>query len=390
MWISRVVFHPAGQNMLAFGTGYTSSVQTNDRGGAWIWIAPESAGGKGRQFPLGDNSDGPVADIAFSPDGKLIAVAGFKKLDELALGKKPDPDKDGVWNGTVQIYETATRKPLYDTPFIVKGPAQSVAFDRRGERVVVASGDRNGTNSNLPGQVVVFNVKDPQNTTPVVMEECDSPSIRALFSPDGRVVVSGGSDGIGRVHDPNSRKLLATLAGHVQAITALNFSHDGTLLVTASGDRTARVWNPPSWHLDRTAGASPPSWTSQVTLVGHKAALTLAEFSPDGSLVLTGGYDRDVRVWDAQTGECLVTHVGNRGAVTAARFLSAGSCWRPRAETARHESGRPETSRRLDSCSPATARHPRVSPAARLTTMATTQRSETWSSAPARRADIRL
>ena len=156
------------------------------------------------------------------------------------------------------------------------------------------------------------------------MEDCDDPSVRAAFSPDGRVVVSGGSDGIGRVHNPETGQLLATLVGHEQAITALNFSHDGTRLVTASGDRTARVWNPASWYRKRAAGTSPPSLSSEVTLVGHKAGLLSAEFSPDGSLVLTGGHDRDVHVWDAQTGECLVTHVGNRGAVNVARFLSRG------------------------------------------------------------------
>ena len=323
-WISRVVFHPGGQNMLAFATGSTSSVQSKDRGGSWVWIAPESAGDKGRMHPLGNNSDGPVADITFSPDGKLIAVAGFRKLDAQKLGREPDPDKDGVWEGTVQVFDTQSRKPLFDHSLTVKGPAQSVAFDRRGERLVVASGDRNGTYASLPGQVVVFDVKHPQKTAAVVMEGCNNPSVRAVFGPDGRVVVSGGGDGVGRVNDPNSGQLLATLVGHEQAITALNFSHDGTRLVTASGDRTARVWNPASWYSKRAAETSPPSWTSQVTLVGHRARLTSAEFSPDGGLVLTGSHDRDVRVWDAETGECLVTHVGNSGAVNVARFLSRG------------------------------------------------------------------
>ena len=159
-WISRVVFHPGGRTMLAFATGYTSSVDGTDRGGAWVWIAPESPGGKGQTLSLGNNSDGPVADIAFSPDGKLIAVAGFRKLDAMKLGHEPDPKKDGVWEGTVQVFETETLKPRYQGT--VKGPAQSVAFDRRGERLVVASGDRNGTYPDLWGQVVVFDLKDSQ------------------------------------------------------------------------------------------------------------------------------------------------------------------------------------------------------------------------------------
>ena len=201
--------------MLAFATGNPSSVQRNDRGGAWVWIAPERADGKGQTLSLGNNSDGPVADIAFSPDGKLIAVAGFRKLDAMKLGHKPDPKKDGVWEGTVQVFETETLKPRYQGT--VKGPAQSVAFDRRGERLVVASGDRNNTYPDLWGQVVVVDLKDSQKIARTDMEDCDDPSVRAAFSPDGRVVVSGGSDGIGRVHNPETGQLLATLVGHAAA-----------------------------------------------------------------------------------------------------------------------------------------------------------------------------
>src|SRR5262249_57017120 len=104
---------------------------------------------------------------------------------------------------------------------------------------------------------------------------------------------------------------------------ALDFSHDGTRLVTASGDRSARIWNPASWSTGRKDGI-PAVWSSQLTLVGHKAALSSAEFNSDGTLVLTASYDRTARVWDAQTGECLVAHVGHDGAVNAARFSAGG------------------------------------------------------------------
>src|SRR4029079_3274945 len=107
-------------------------------------------------------------------------------------------------------------------------------------------------------------------------------------------------------------------------ITALGFSRDGTRLVTASGDRTARIWEPAAWDRQAGEGAPPASWLPQMTLVGHKAMLTTVAFSPDGSLVLTGGYDRDLRIWDARTGECLVGHVGHRGVINVARFAGRG------------------------------------------------------------------
>ena len=136
-------------------------------------------------------------------------------------------------------------------------------------------------------------------------------------------------------------------------------------------------------------------------MVGHKASLLSAEFNSDGTLVLTAGYDRTARVWDAQTGECLVAHVGHDGAVNAARFLSrgfllatAGSDRTARVRT----TGNVET--RSAACSPAASRaqrrRPRDAPAGRRSSRqgahaspATTRRCATSSSAPARTADIR-
>ena len=312
-WVNRIVFAPTGR-MLAFCTGDTTSVNPADRGGAWVWTAPESPDGKGELQALETASDcGPVADVAFNPNGASVATAGSR-----ALGSPSNPAVDGVWKGAVRVCEAATGKLLHE--FSLEGPARSVMFDRQGERLVAASGDANGDNPNLPGEVVVYNLATEARTS---MKDCDHPSVRALFSPEGRVVVSAGVDGVGRVHDAAKGDLIATLVGHSQQITSLDFSHDGTKLVTASGDRTARIWDPCSWSGARD-GASPSAWLSRVTLVGHKASLLHAEFSPDSTLVLTSSSDRTARVWDAQTGECLVSHAGHDGAVNVARFSARG------------------------------------------------------------------
>jgi WD40 repeat protein len=312
-WVSRVAFDPKGR-MLGFTTGDVSSSDAADRGGAWVWLVPAKAGDPGEVRPLGDNDSGPVSDIAFSPRGERIAVAGFRR----ASGG--DPARDGVWEGTVRVFDASTLKPTHAQPVSLKGPAQSVAFDRHGERVAVAAGDLNGGSPDLPGEVAVIDLK---TWVKVAMEDCAHPVVKAVFSPDGRAVVSGGGDGIGRVHDSATGRLIATLVGHAQQINALEFSRDGTRLVTASGDRSARIWNPSSWSAPRKNGL-PAVWSSQLTLVGHKASLVSAEFNSEGTLVLTAGYDRTARVWDAQTGECLVAHVGHAGAINRARFSERG------------------------------------------------------------------
>ncbi|MFN8529715.1 MAG: hypothetical protein U0670_13995 [Anaerolineae bacterium] len=83
------------------------------------------------------------------------------------------------------------------------------------------------------------------------------------------------------------------LTGHTDALVSADYSPDGTRIVTASRDRTAIIWDAETGELLHR-------------LEGHSSFLTGATFSDDGSLVLTISDDNTAVVWDAETGAQIV------------------------------------------------------------------------------------
>ncbi|MFM7279943.1 MAG: WD40 repeat domain-containing protein, partial [Microcystis aeruginosa] len=71
----------------------------------------------------------------------------------------------------------------------------------------------------------------------------------AAFSPDGKRIVTASSDKTGRVWDAETGREIASLNGHQDYVITAAFSPDGKRIVTASLDKTGRVW--PVENLDR-------------------------------------------------------------------------------------------------------------------------------------------
>ena len=107
---------------------------------------------------------------------------------------------------------------------------------------------------------------------------------RAAFSPDGSRIVTASFDNTARVWDAVTGVALAKLSGHTDRVYSAAFSPDGSRIVTASADNTARVW-------DAATGAA------LATLLGHTNQVVGAVFSSDGSRVVTASLDRSARVW---------------------------------------------------------------------------------------------
>ncbi|MEM9493728.1 MAG: protein kinase, partial [Myxococcota bacterium] len=105
----------------------------------------------------------------------------------------------------------------------------------------------------------------------------------AAFSPDGTRIVTALKDKTARVHSADGSAELLVLRGHQDEVNSASFSRDGTRIVTASSDNTARVWN--------ADGSGEP-----LVLRGHRDRVNSAAFSRDGTRIVTASKDKTARV----------------------------------------------------------------------------------------------
>lgn len=142
-----------------------------------------------------------------------------------------------------------------------------------------------------------------------------APITAVAFSPDGKqvAVAAGGRVELRRSPNGRARKALAGLPGKVNAV---HFSPDGKQLVTASGipglNGIAQLWEVRSGQRLREFG-------------GHRDTLFDAEFSPDGTVLATAGYDRTIRLWQVADGKLLRTIAVHNGAVFDLAFDPTGT-----------------------------------------------------------------
>ncbi|HSH17601.1 MAG TPA: hypothetical protein VLD18_16285, partial [Verrucomicrobiae bacterium] len=107
------------------------------------------------------------------------------------------------------------------------------------------------------------------------------------FSPDGTRIVTASADNTARIWDSATGRPLTEPIRHDDEVTSAVFSPDGGRVLTASIDSTARVWDA------ETGRPLTEPWR-------HGGPLWTAAFSPDGSSVVTASADGTARLWESR------------------------------------------------------------------------------------------
>ena len=224
----------------------------------------------------------PVAAIAYSPDGALLATGSY---------------------GRVTIWDTKDAKPIQTITHVL-GAVNDVKFSPDGTILAIAGGQPSAR-----GDLRLFSTGD-WKLLANLGGHLDVVACIA-FSPDGKALASASFDKTVRVWDVNSHEVKQTLTGHSDFVYAVAFGPKGEWLVTASKDRTVRL-------SDAATGKS------RLTFSGMDQDVMAVAVTPDGSQVVSSGYEPGLFWWNSQTGERTKKQNGHDVAVHELAFDRAG------------------------------------------------------------------
>ncbi len=244
-----------------------------------------------------------IQDVTFSPDGRLMASAGFDGMAllwDLATGQLAAPpmvEHDGrvlavafspdgrvlASGGTdthIRLWDVATGQPL-GAPLAGHGNwVRTLAWTPDGGRLI--SGD-------AAGRVVVWDVGRARRLAG------HAGAVRGLaWSADGRTLFSGSFDQTARARDVASGEdRVPPLYAGDSAVINIALSPDGRIAAVATGSSRVLRWD---------LAANPPSNES---LFGHSEPVAGIAISPDSRIIASGAFDRTIRLWDAANGQPL-------------------------------------------------------------------------------------
>ncbi|CAG9102873.1 unnamed protein product [Plutella xylostella] len=303
----------AGSHVALVTGGYDHTIK--------LWQAHSGVCLRTMQHP-----DSQVNALDITPDGQMVAACGYQHIRMYDLASaNPDPvlifdSQDGVaknvtrvgfqeqgnWMYTggedcsARIWDLRARQPQCQRIFQVPAPVNAVCLHP--DQTTIMVGDQSGI-------IHLWDLRTDQNDQLIPEAEASIQDI--AIDPEGKLMAAVNNKG---------NCYVWTLAGdakpvprkHIQAhkkyALRCKFSPDSSMLVTTSGDCSARVWRCSDGSLRRELRHDVQRWVWD------------AAFSADSTYLFTGSSDCYARLWHVESGTLEREYCGHQKPITALAF----------------------------------------------------------------------
>ena len=271
--VQGLTWSPDGQTLVAAISAH----------GMRVW---ETRKGRLTRSFLGKHG-GPVASVAFSPDGLTVATASYDKTVQIWAPAVFEPDARRVFTGHTD-------------------EVRAVAFSPDGKRIASAGLDR---------KVRIWEVATGREHA--VCRGHTGRVISLAYSPDGERIVSGGADQTVRIWDASSGEELRTFKGHTDEVRAVAYSGDGRDIASAGADSMVKVWD--------ATGPPRPRTLQSPSVLTYGGSVDCIAYSPDGRRFVSGHDDKALRIWELPSGRLLHLLKGHENRIRSVAFSSDGN-----------------------------------------------------------------
>ncbi len=188
---------------------------------------------------------------------------------------------------TIKLWQRETGKLIYS--FVgVNEPLQTLAISPNGKSIIAGG---------LDGRISQWQLDTKQYKSSFFArvnapDSHDGVILQLAFAANERFIVSASNDKTLRIWGYYTGELKRTLIGHEEAVNTCAISPDSQIIASGSDDKTIKLW-----RFDH-------SYAYQ-TFIGDRAAVNSLAFSNDGQYLISGGSDKTIKIWDIKTGKII-------------------------------------------------------------------------------------